>query len=265
YGTVRKNAVSFGGDVYIETDGVVKGDVVSIGGDVIVKDGGEVYKDIVSIGGSTIVASLGKVHGERISTHYYPVKYFLKHVFPFSIVNITSGILKILFFGPFITIFGTVGILIGFIFLMIKLLFSLAVASLVTYFFPENVTRMADYLREGFPKALLLGLMIMVVIPFLVLFLIITLIGIPLIPLVLVMLFFIYLFGSVGVALWIGCIIPESAGRSLIVNVLLGVLVVSVLKHLPIIGFFVCMVVFVTSFGVVLLSRSEMRMRVAAA
>ena len=82
------------------------------------------------------------------------------------------------------------------------------------------------------------------------------------IPLVLVMLFFIYLFGSVGVALWVGYIIPESAGRSLMVNVLLGVVVVSVFKHLPIIGFIMWIIVSATSFGVVLLSRSEMSTRV---
>ena len=72
-------------------------------------------------------------------------------------------------------------------------------------------------------------------------------------------LFLSYIFGSVGIALWVGRIIPESEGRSIIINVLLGVLVVGLVKNIPIIGFIVGLAFAASSFGVVVLTRFTTR------
>ena len=77
-------------------------------------------------------------------------------------------------------------------------------------------------------------------------------------------LFIVYLFGSVGLALWVGRIIPESEGRSLMVNVLLGVIIICIVKHIPIIGFVVGIAFCAASFGIVLLSRSSMKIHTTA-
>ena len=261
YGTVKKDAVSLGGDVIVESGGKIKGDAVSIGGDIIIKDDGEVRKDAVSIGGSVNVSYRGTVHGDCIKMNKFTPGLMFKRVFPHSLGNISQAIAKTVLIGPFIGIFGAAGFIISMVFLLIKLTVSFAIAALVTYFFPQQVSRMANYAQEDFPKALLLGIMILIVIPIMLLFLLSTLIGIPLIPLVLVTLFIIRLFGSVGIALWVGRIIPESEGRSLMVNVLLGVLTIGILKHIPIIGVIVWIGVWAASYGIVILTQFAVRSR----
>ena len=72
-------------------------------------------------------------------------------------------------------------------------------------------------------------------------------------------LFFVYLLGSVGIALWVGRIIPESESRSQLVNVLLGVLVIGIAKHIPVAGIAITIAVLASSFGAVLLSRGGMK------
>ncbi len=255
YGTVTDDAVSIGGNVIVESGGKVKGDAVSIGGDVKVKVGGTVKGDTVSLGGDIDVENGAVVSGDRVDTNKIKGSSMMKYIFPHSFTILGSVVAKNIFLGPLVGITHAAGFMIGIIILLLKLSVSFAIAALLTYFFPEGVSRMANYLKEDFPKALLLGIVTIIVIPFLVLFLIVTIIGIPLVPLFLVLLFFVYLFGSVGIALWIGRIIPESEGRSLMVNVLLGVLAIGIFKYIPIIGLIVGLAFYSASFGVVILTR----------
>ncbi len=255
YGTVKKDAVSFGGNVIVESGGKVKSDAVSIGGNVIVKNNGEIRKNAVSVGGRVDVSYGGVVRGDRIKTGNFTPGLIFSHVVPHAPGRMMSNIARTLFLGPLMGVFGAIGVIIGIVFIIIKMIISFAIAALVTYLFPAHVSHMADYVQAEFPKALLFGLVILIVIPFLVLSLIITLIGIPLIPFVLVALFFVYIFGSVGIALWAGRIIPESEGRSQMANVLLGVLAIGILKNIPFIGLFVGIALCASSFGLVMLTR----------
>jgi len=85
--------------------------------------------------------------------------------------------------------------------------------------------------------------------------LVITILGIPLVPLLIVVIIVGYIFGSAGLALWVGRIIPESEGRTMMVNVLLGVLAIGIVKQLPIIGAIVGIFMWSAALGVVILTR----------
>jgi len=255
YGTVEEDAVSFGGDTIVASSGEVKGDAVSIGGKIKVRRGGKVRGDAVCLGGKVDLEPGGIVEGDIVDFNRPRIPGAVRHALPRGL-DTAPGVMKRLLMGPFLGLFGAFGFVFGLAALLVRLLLSFCVAALVTYIFPDSVSRMAGYLEDDFPKALLFGLVVLVMIPFMLLFLAVTIVGIPLVPLILVLLFFIYLFGSVGIALWVGRIIPESEGRSLMVNVLLGVLVIGIVKNIPVVGTIIGALLGAAAFGVVLLSRT---------
>lgn len=254
-GTVRKNAVSFGGDVIIEPAGVVKGDIVSFGGNIIVKSGATVKGNVTSIGGWNDIDPGATVGGEvkSIEDIVFPDRIVPYIVHPLS--HGVPGIFKVLFMGPFAGLFGLAGIIFGLIILAFKLVISGAIAVVITYLFPDHVSRVAEYIHNDFPKAMFIGFVFTIVLPIITLLLIVTLIGIPIVPLFLISVVVAYLFGAVGIALWIGRIVPESETRSLMMNVLLGVVIVSVLKQLPIFGFVASILFWSAAVGSVIVTR----------
>lgn len=250
FGTVSDDAVSFGEDVIIEKGGLVKGNAVSLGGTVTVNDSASVGKDAVSVGGTVFQAPTGVIGGERI----------MKSTGAFSHVkgtcgNVRDGILRIVLFGPLAGFFGSLGVVLMLVFFVMRLLLWLAFALLIQYFFQDNVAVMGDSLRRKFGISVLYGALFLFILPFSFLFLIVSLIGIPLIPLAAFTLLLLYLFGSTGVAMWAGQLIPNAAGRSGAVNVALGVLCISLLRLIPGVGFLVCLLLAAVSAGVVIITR----------
>ena len=251
YGTVKEAAVAIGGDVLVESGGCVNGDVVSVGGDIHVKDNGEVKKNTVALGGRTYKDSEGLVHGEIITL--IPASIGLP--FDNCAENVVGNIIKFIILGPIIGVFGLIGAILGFIFSLFKLALFLAFAALITHFFPENVSCMAEFAHKEFWKSFFLGFLTIIVIPFLIIALIITIIGIPVIPPFLIFLFITHIYGSVGLALLVGRFMPNSEHRSNMSNVIIGVLLIGMVKFVPVIGFFVKFVIIAVSFGVVIMTR----------
>jgi len=252
YGKVRGDAVSLGKSVIVESGGVVDGDVFAFGGDVIVRPGATVSGGLKSYGGDVRVEPGANVD-EDLSEQRNDNKPYRHKGKAWG--NFIPGIFKGIIFGPFSMLFGALGFFAGFALFLLKLLFSFAVAAVISYLFPEKISSMAIYLKDEFPKAALLGVVIMILTPVMSILMLITIIGIPLVPLFLVFMYLVYLVGSVGVALWIGRIIPEAEGRSMMLNVLFGVLVVGIVKNIPVIGFIVGFVFTAAALGVMLISR----------
>lgn len=250
-GTVRNAAVSIGGNIYVRQGGLVEGDAVSLGGNVYVRENGRIQKNSVTIGGSTIADFGGVVEGELVTL---PSAQILASACEgFGDVLLTG--VKIFILGPIIGIFGLFGIILGLVFAVLKLALFLAIAAFVTYLFPRQVSVMSEFVREDFWRCFFLGLVVIVVVPFLFVALIITILGIPLIPAFMVFLFVANLYGSVGVALWVGKLIPESATRPDLWNVMIGALFLSVIKVIPLVGFLSKIAIIAVSFGVVLFTR----------
>jgi len=258
YGTVQEKAVAVGGDVFVESGGHVKGNAVAIGGDIFVRNSGNIDENAVTLGGRTRTDFGGAVHGELVTL--FPNNIF----FNFGDAGLINNIFKFLILGPVIGIFGIIGVIIALIFSLLKLVLFLAIAALVTHFFPKNVSNMAEFSRKEFWKSLLLGFVVVMAVPFIVIALLITIIGIPIIPPFMVFLFIAYLFGSVGVALWVGCLIPNSEHRSDMQNVVIGVLVIGLVRLIPAVGLLVKFAVLAVAFGVVLFTRFGMQKNTTA-
>ena len=258
-GVADGDAVTFGGSIVVDTGGQIKGDVLAFGGDIKVRDGGVIRKDAASIGGKVIIDPGGIIMGDYTSgPGFLPKNHIVPHLMNLP-GAIGRGWMNLVVFGPFAGMFGTLGIVIGLVLFIFKMLISLAIAVIVTYLFPDSVNRMATILKDDFPRAALLGFLFTVLIPFTVLFMILTIVGILFVPFYIILVWLIYIFGSVGASLWIGRIIPESEDRSILVNVILGALVIGVVKNIPVIGFIVGMVIAFSAFGVVVMSWSRGR------
>ncbi|MCE5252520.1 polymer-forming cytoskeletal protein [bacterium] len=265
FGTVSGSAVALGGgNVIVENGGKVNGDAVAVGGNVKVRNSGEVNGKGVAVGGQVQIEDGGVVRGEITNVgegvnipnimSFFPRQtgisgcgYGPRHVF--------SKLPKIFFWGPF---GGTVGVFALFIVTIIvffKLLFKCMIAALAGTFFPRQVQNMAQCARNRFWISLFIGFIGIILIPFTVLFFIITLIGIPLVPVLIITIIIAYLFGSVGTAFLVGSMLPNAPSRPVVHNALLGVLVLGLVGLMPLIGFVVKIVFGILSFGVVIVSQ----------
>jgi len=259
YGTVTDAAVSFGGDVVVENGGKILGDAVSIGGSIRVNENGSIGRDAVSLGGTVDVVPSGIVSGQvvKIKENWSGFsrgwRQHWKYQNPMS--DAWNSFLKLIFLGPLIGVGGILGAFLLIFFFMMRLLLWLAVAILAVLFFPEQVNRLARFTGGKFGMSFLMGLLIMVVMPFFFLFMLVTILGIPFIPLAAACLFLIYLYGSAGVALWAGRLFPKASSRSDMMNAIIGVLAISLLRLVPGVGLLVWILLVTVSLGSVILSR----------
>jgi hypothetical protein len=259
YGTVTDAAVSFGSDVVVESGGKILGDAVSIGGSIKVNDNGSIGREAVSLGGSVEVSPSGIVSGQvvKIKENMSRFSHGWSHRWNYQnhLSDTWHSFLKLIFLGPLIGFGGILGAFLLIFFFMMRLLLWLAVSILVVHFFPGQVNRMASFTGSKFGMSFLMGLLLMVVMPFFFLFLLVTLIGIPFIPLAAACLFLLYLYGSAGVALWAGRLFPKALSRSDMMNTIIGVLAISLLRLIPGIGLLVWILLVTVSLGSVILSR----------
>lgn len=248
YGTVREDAVAIGGNVIVESGGDIKGDAVSLGGDLELKNGTSVGGDAVTIFGRLIRDYDVHIGGETVSVFGSKFDSSSHHR---GRQHIGDKLVRIFVLGPVSGAFGILGIIIGIIFSFLKLVFMIAIAALITHFFPAQVENMAEKCRDSFWKTLLVGLLVVLLIPLVVISLIITLIGIPLVPAVIVFLFLTSLYGTVGVSLWVGKLLPNENNRTLMTNVILGILVIWLIKLVPLVNIIVKIGTGLLAFGAV--------------
>jgi hypothetical protein len=259
YGTVTDAAVSFGSDVVVESGGKILGDAVSLGGNIRVNENGSIGRDAVSLGGKVEAAPTGTINGQvvKIKDNWLEFSHDWNQNWRYQshLSDTWHSFLKLIFLGPLIGFGGILGAFLLIFFFLMRLLLWLAVSILVVHFFPGQVNRMASFTGSKFGMSFLMGLLLMVVMPFFFLFLLITLIGIPFIPLAAACLFLLYLYGSAGVALWAGRLFPKSLSRSDMINTIIGVLVISLLRLVPGVGLLVWILLVTVSLGSVILSR----------
>jgi MFS family permease len=218
-GHVRGDAVAVGGSVTLRPGARVEGDAVAIGGTVTVEEGAILDGDNVSVGGA-IPAVIGAVTGWPMGD-----RHGLRWVFGFAARLARS----VLLFG---------------------------VALLVAAVFPDPVARVRTFLTTRPGLSSLGGLaMVLGLIPVCVL-LAVTIIGIPLIPVVVMFLVAMFLFGIAVSALWLGERLPLfQAGKTPLKAVALGASVLVLVGLVPWIGTLVIVVAALVAAGATLLSR----------
>jgi len=162
---------------------------------------------------------------------------------------------KLILFGPLFGVLGFLGFAIFTGILLLKILFQCAIAVLAIWLAPRHVRVLAEYTRFEPVKAFFAGFVSVILIPIMLILLLVTILGIPFIPVFLSLVFAAKLFGSVGIALWAGWFLPGSERRSDIHNALLGVLVFGLIRFIPIAGLLVRIVAGMMAIGVVVLTR----------
>ena len=226
-GHVRRDAVAIGGSVTLEPGARVEGDAVAIGGAVSVAEGATLEGDNVSLGG-TIPTTVGSM-----------VRWVVGGPHMFSMFRFAARLTRAV------------------------LLF--VIALLIAVAFPGALTRIGTYLvnRPGLSAlggfALLLGFVPLVVL------LAVTIIGIPLIPVAVISLVALLLFGFTVSAGWLGEKLPFlRENKTPLRTVALGGVVLVLVGLIPWIGTVVVVLAAVVAAGATLLSRFGRRVEVAA-
>ena len=232
---VVDKAVAIGGSVTIS--GHVRQDVVALGGSVTLLRGARVEGDVVAIGGTVSVEEGATLEGDNVS---------LGGTIPTMVGSVIRGTV-----GGRPQLHG----MFGFAARMTRAIFLYVIALLIALAFPTAFSRIRTYLatRPGLSAlgglALLLGFL-----PFCAL-LAVTIIGIPLIPVAVLLLVALLLFGFTVSAGWLGERIPFIQEKSPVKTVALGGVVLALVSLVPWIGTSVVVLVAAIAAGATLVSR----------
>ena len=256
-GHVGDSAVAVIGDAYI--DSKIEGNVVAVLGDVELGPHAEINGTVVQVIGHMQRDPGAIVHGGI--EHIIAADFGGAH-------RVHAWIHECLMFGRPLAIGHDLGWAWGFA------LFCLFVYVLLALMFPDAVRKCAQTLIASPGRALLASILAVLLTPILLLLLLGTVIGIPLVPVVCFGLFTAGLFGKAAALACIGGrttrTLDSSAASNIAVHVLVGGAIVLLLYIIPLIGFIVFTLLGVFGFGAVLLTlintnRESRRERAAAA
>jgi hypothetical protein len=217
-GHVRKDAVALGGSVTLLPGARVEGDAVAIGGTVSVDEGATLDGDNVSLGG-TIPTMAGSVIRGAVGGR----------------PNLHS--------------------MFGFAARMTRAIFLYVIALLIALAFPHAVSRIRTYLVNRPGLSALGGLAILLGFLPLCALLAVTIIGIPLIPVAVMLLAALLLFGFTVSAGWLGEKLPFLQEKTPVKAVALGGVVLAVLSLVPWLGTSLVVLVAAIAAGATLISR----------
>ena len=231
---VVENAISFGGNVTVSPNAKVVDTAIAFGGDVLIQKGARVEGDAYSFGGKIVQEPGAIITGERatFSDRYGMMDNRGRHRNSFFVNYFFSTIFRIC-----AAIFA--GIL-GLILLQTS---------------PQFIPNLATKLRQNTGLAALWGMGTIVSFVVATVFLAITLIGIPLIPLLILTVAITALVGSLGVALFVDQSLVRNRNWSLSQQFLVGLLTLSVLSLIPFFGGLVVLLINLFGLGIVLLSQ----------
>ncbi len=218
-GHVRRDAVAVGGSVTLQPGARVEGDAVAIGGTVSVEEGASLEGDNVSLGG-TIPTMIGSVTRWAVGGRPH-----LRSMFGFA-SRLTRTVLV------------------------------LAIALLIALAFPGQVTRVRAFLVSRPGLSSLAGIAVFLGFLPLCALLAVTIIGIPLIPVAVMLLVALLLFGFTVSAGWLGEKLPLlRENKTPLRAVALGGAVLVIVGLIPWIGTLVLALAALVSAGATLLSR----------
>lgn len=222
-GHVRRDAVAVGGSVTLLPGARVEGDAVAIGGSVSVGEGATLEGDNVSLGGTlpTMAGSLTRwVVGARPGWH---------SMFGFASRMTRAALLYV-------------------------------IAVLIAVAFPDAFSRIRTYLVSRPGLSALAGIAILLGFVPLCVLLAVTIIGIPLIPVAVLLLIALLLFGFAVSAGWIGGRMPFLEEKTPVKTVALGGIILAIVSLVPWIGTWALILVAAISAGATLLSRFGRRL-----
>ncbi|MEG3985758.1 hypothetical protein QUA13_01160 [Microcoleus sp. S28C3] len=229
---VVENALAFGGSVTVSPNAKVVDTAIAFGGDVILQKGARVEGDAYSFGGKIVQEPGAIIGGERAT-------FSDRHGMMYGSDRGRSSFFAQYFFS---TIFRTCSAVVAAILGLIVLQTS-----------PQFLPNLATKLGQHPGLTALWGIGAIVSFVFATVFLAITLIGIPLIPLLSLTAVITALVGSLGVALFVGQRVVGKGDRSLQQQFLVGLAIVTVMTLIPFFGGLVVFLVNLFGLGIILL------------
>jgi hypothetical protein len=229
---VVENALAFGGNVTVSPNAKVLDTAIAFGGDVILQKGARVEGDAYSFGGKIVQEPGAIVNGERAT-------FSDRHGMMYGADRGRSSFFAQYFFSVIFRISAAVvAVILGLI---------------VLHTSPQFLLNLSTKLRQHSGLTAVWGIGAIVAMIFVSVFLAITLIGIPLIPLLILTTIVTSLVGSLGVALFVGQSLISNDKRSLQQQFLVGLAIVTVLSLIPFFGGLVVFLVNLFGLGVILL------------
>ena len=229
---VVENALAFGGNVTVSPNAKVVDTAIAFGGDVILQKEARVEGDAYSFGGKIVQEPSAIVSGERATfsdrhgmmygsdrgRSSFFTQYFLSAIFRISAAAVAA-------------ILGLI----------------------ILHTSPQFLPNLAKKLRQHPSLTALWGIGAIVATVFVSVFLAITLIGIPLIPLLSLTVIVTSLVGSLGVALFVGQCLISNGNQLLAQQFLVGLAILTVLTLIPFFGGLAVFLVNLFGLGVILL------------
>lgn len=219
HGKVQNAAVAIGGD--LDVDGEVGEAAVAVLGNVNAHTGAKIHGDAVAVGGKVDVAEGAKVSRTQQSVQLPDLKW-LRSWFRHCVLLLRPLSLEV----------GWVWVVAG-----IFLLFYMLIAAL----FPTPVAACANELNRRPATSFLVGMLTLLLIPFVILILAVTGVGLVVVPFILAALFLGTIVGKIGLLEWLGFKVGRQfAGQSLEVKPLLALLIgaalILLLYLIPVLG-----------------------------
>ncbi len=249
-GHVRGDAVAVGGGLHLQSSSVVDGDVVSIGGSIEMEEGARVRGERVVIAGSLsgldiqtdVEEKMKEGDDERDSNRSEGVGIGVRQADDDSEIGDDSG-----WFGGIIDRLKRSVVTWLLLFPCSILLLGLA---------PERVARIEDLIEEEGGRSFLAGIFGAFFFVIATIGLAVILIGIPLIPVLYFGAILAIVAGATAIAFLVGRRIPMGSAppRSPGGAVLWGLAMLSLLIHLPYIGWLIGLLVIIPGFGAAILS-----------
>ena len=212
------DAVAVGGSVYLKPTARVKGDAVSIGGEVVIEKGAVISGDIVEVS-------------------------------PIQIMPFAKGFKEWgLKWGIAGMIFARILVFIGF----------LALAVLLTAVFNKYIGVVSIQVEGQWLRTFLWGVLGLILVAPIIILLAISILGIPLIPLFLIVFLAASILGYIAVAQLVGKKITvafRKPNQPMILEVIIGMLLLGIVCLIPVIGFLVRSVVATLGLGGVILTK----------
>ena len=226
------DAVAVGGSVFV--DGIVDGDAVAVGGTVHLSEEAIVHGDAVTVGGTIDQAEGAMIYGTTVDVGAFDFKNIFEGK---NFFNGFSGIPKIFTIIPLIGLF--------------------ALVLLLTILIPTELGAVASNIKNEPIVMFLWGMLGVFLIVPLAVMLVISIIGIALIPIEILAIFLTSLIGYIAVAIIIGKKLLRALNNddpSIILSAILGVLILWLIGLIPIFGSIVKVIVWIIGFGAVIVA-----------
>ncbi|WP_341738614.1 hypothetical protein [Microcoleus sp. CAWBG640] len=229
---VVENAIAFGGSVTVSSKAKVLDTAIAFGGDVIMKQGARVEGDAYSFGGKILQEPGAIVGGERAT-------FSDRHGMMYGSDRGKSSFFVHYFFSA--------------IFRACSAVVAAILGLIILHTSPQFLPSLATKLRQHPGLTALWGIGAIVSFVFAGVFLALTLIGIPLIPILSLTAVMTALVGSLGVTLFVGQALVSKGDRSLQQQFLIGLAILTVLTLIPFFGGLVVCLVNLFGLGALLL------------